>query len=63
MLNTIPPTKDRNYYRMFDDEELLHFVRYAPRDRINWEELALVLAERLREAGLKTDRTYNSPDL
>ena len=46
--NMIPPTKDRSYFRMMDNEELLHFVRYPQPDRTDWEEVALVLAERLK---------------
>ena len=46
--NMIPPVKDRNYYNMLDDEELLHFVRYPQPDRTDWHELAIVLAERLK---------------
>lgn len=55
MLNTIPPTQDRDYYRMLEDHELIEAVRYALRDRVNWEELAIVLAERLREAELEAN--------
>ena len=39
--------KDRTYYRMLTDEQLVQRVRYP--DDENWEELAFVLAERLRE--------------
>lgn len=47
--NMIPPTKDRNYYNMLDDEELMHLVRYPQPDRTDWHELAIVLAERLKK--------------
>lgn len=50
MLNMIPPVKDRNYYRMLDNEELLYAVRYAQSDRTNWEEVSIVLAERLKKS-------------
>lgn len=39
------PTQDRNYYRMLTDEELLDL-----KDKIQTNELAVVLAERLRKA-------------
>lgn len=62
-LNMIPPTKDRNYYNMMDDEELLHLVRYPQRDRMNWEELAIVLAERLKKEKLRRWRDIQAVDL
>lgn len=38
-------TKDRNYYRMLNDEELLALAKSVKTD-----ELAVVLAERLKKA-------------
>ena len=55
MTNMIPPTKDRSYYNMMDDEELVHFVRYPQLDRTDWRELAIVLAERLHDATRKLE--------
>lgn len=46
--------KDRNYYRMLDDDELIELAR-----SVKTNDLALVLAERLREAGLKADNNNN----
>ena len=43
-------THDRDYYRALEDRELLDAVRYAIPTQINWEELAIVLAERLDRA-------------
>lgn len=63
MTDTIPPTKDRNYYNMLDDDELLHLVRYPQRDRMNWEELAIVLAERLKKEKLRRWRDIQAVDL
>jgi hypothetical protein len=39
---------DRSYYRMLSDEELIELTK-----TVKTNELALVLAERLREANLK----------
>jgi phage shock protein A len=44
-------TRDRNYYRMCDNDDLIHAARDSR------DELALVLAERLAEAaGLEYER-------
>jgi len=40
--------KDRNYYRMMPDSELVEESIYGT--DTDWKELAIVLAERLREA-------------
>ena len=61
--NMIPPTKDRSYYNMLDDEELLHFVRYPQPDRTDWQELAIVLAERLKKEKLRRWRDIQAVDL
>ena len=46
--------KDRNYYRMLDDDELVELAK-----TVKTNDLALVLAERLREAGLKAYTNNN----
>ena len=46
--------KDRNYYRMLGDDELIELAK-----TVKTNELALVLSERLREAGLKADTNNN----
>jgi hypothetical protein len=46
MTETKKLTKDRNYYRMMSDEELVAMVKRST----NVTELELVLAERLKEA-------------
>lgn len=61
--NMIPPVKDRNYYNMLDDDELLHFVRYPQPDRTDWHELAIVLAERLKKEKLRRWRDIQAVDL
>lgn len=45
--------KDRTYYRMLHDEELIEFAKTGMHE--NWKELALALAERL-------DDTINDND-
>jgi len=62
-LNMIPPVKDRNYYNMLDDEELLHLVRYPQPDRMDWHELAIVLAERLKKQRARNWRDPQAVDL
>lgn len=42
---------DRSYYRMLPDSELMDLVTYGT--DIDWHELAIVLAERLREARVR----------
>ncbi len=41
-------TRDRDYYRALSTDELLDEVKYAISPR--WEELSIVLAERLKDA-------------
>lgn len=48
--------KDRNYYRSMENNELLQEVKYAT--NADWQELALVLAERLQQE----ERKYYSSD-
>lgn len=62
-LNMIPPVKDRNYYNMLDDEELLHLVRYPQPDRMDWHELAIVLAERLKKQRARNWRDPQAVDV
>ena len=45
---------DRNYYRMLDDDELIELAK-----SVRTNDLALVLAERLRNANLKTTEHNN----
>lgn len=45
-------TKDRNYYRMLTDEELLALAKSVKTD-----ELAVVLAERLKKAKRNSNNT------
>lgn len=60
-MTTIPPTQDRDYYRGLEDRELIDAVRYAIRDRINWEELAIALAERLERTSRRLeDQHYDA---
>lgn len=47
------PTQDRNYYRMLTDEELLDL-----KDKIQTNEMAIVLAERLKKAKRKLEGDY-----
>lgn len=47
------PTQDRNYYRMLTDEELLDL-----KDKIQTNEMAIVLAERLRKARRKLEEGH-----
>ena len=49
MTNTIPPTQDRDCYASLDTYEMLEAVRYAVPDRINWQEMCMALADRLRK--------------
>lgn len=46
-------TNDRNYYRMLTDEELLDL-----KDKIQTNEMAIVLAERLKNARRKLEEGY-----
>lgn len=41
------PKKDRDYYRMLTDQELIDEVKYAVEP--DWKELAFALAESLRD--------------
>jgi hypothetical protein len=45
-------TNDRNYYRMLEDDELIELGK-----SVDTTELALVLAERLRETQRKLEQT------
>lgn len=44
-MNKYEPLRDRSYYRMLDDEELIALAK-----SVQTTELELVLAERLRKA-------------
>lgn len=53
-------TNDRDYYRALEDRELIDAVRYAIPTRTSWEELAIVLAERLDRANFElTGKFYD----
>lgn len=41
---------DRSFYRMCDDKRLINEVRDSIPSSVNWQELAIVLAERLQDA-------------
>lgn len=43
-------TKDRDYYRALRDEELLLETKESVPTHVDWQELAIVLAERLKDA-------------
>lgn len=43
---------DRNYYRQLEDHELIELAK-----SVNTSELAIVLAERLKEAQRQLDKT------
>ena len=51
---TTNPTQDRNYYRMLTDEELLDL-----KDKIQTNELAIVLAERLKKQRNKWEARHD----
>ena len=42
-------TKDRDYYRALPTHELLDEVKFAIIEKVDWQELAIALAERLRK--------------
>lgn len=48
-------TKDRSYYRMLRDDELIELAK-----SVDTTELSIVLAERLRKA--KLEQHYNEED-
>ena len=54
-------TKDRDYYRSQEIKDLLDEVKYAINP--DWQELAIVLAERLKEAEWEVkEARYNRGD-
>lgn len=53
-------TKDRDYYRVRTNDELIEEARCGV--RVNWEELAVVLAERLHKAKHATYRDWECPE-
>ena len=52
-------TKDRNYYRQFGHNELLDTVKLGV--NVNWQELAIVLAERLEDEVKDKDEAAPDP--
>jgi hypothetical protein len=52
-------TRDRTYYRSLPDSELVEQATYG--ERIDWQELAIVLSERL-EAKINSHNYYDPHD-
>jgi hypothetical protein len=55
-MNDYNPLRDRNYYRQFNDYDLLELAK-----SVKTTELELVLVERLREA--KNEKYYPNKDI
>ena len=53
-------TKDRDYYRALPTRELLEEVKFAIVEKVDWQELAIALAERLHNKNNELqDYRYN----
>ena len=53
-------TKDRDYYRALPTRELLEEVKFAIVEKVDWQELAIALAERLHKKNYELqDYRYN----
>lgn len=53
------PTRDRSYYRDMTNKELVEETKYTPHYKnANWQELAIVLAERVSDLKHRLDNGH-----
>jgi hypothetical protein len=53
---TTQPTRDRSYYRHMTNRELVEETKYTQHNKnANWQELAIVLAERVDDLKRRLD--------